>query len=106
MKRTFTKYPSSYVKASTSNIKYIQSEWDFAPDDYDYSLPLPKHIGFCGYGGRSWVDINSNGIDTWDSCEEAVEDAKKNYKRGNKIVIYKIDMNTREILERCEEVRT
>ena len=62
MKRTFTKYPSSYVKASTSNIKYIQSEWDFAPDDYDYSLPLPKHIGFCGYGGRSWVDINSNGI--------------------------------------------
>lgn len=106
MKRTFTKYPSSYVKASTSNIKYIQSEWDFYPDEYDYSLPLPKHIGFCGCGGRSWVQLTSDRLDTWDSAQAAVEDAKKNYKPGNKIVIYKIDMNTREILERCEVVRT
>ena len=75
----------------------------FFNQDFDY---LPSYMSFCGYGGRSWVDINSNGIDTWNSCEEAVEDAKKNYKPDTCIFIYKIDMDTRTILEYCEEVNT
>lgn len=72
-------YPRS-VKSSTDidNLndevdteRWVQRNLKAEYDEYCY----------CGNGGRSWVTMDSDHIDTWPTKEEAIADGKQNYKR-------------------------
>lgn len=69
-------------------------------------LNSPNENKYCGYGGRSWVTKDSEGVDTWSSKEEAIEDGKKNYKKtfryGKEWDVVKLEESLKEDFEKVD----
>lgn len=85
----------SVVKINTESAKlgkYVIRSGVSAANPYtrEYSKKTGKHFGYLGYGGRSWVPIDSEGIMTFDSVEEANAAAKKHVKSKYKAEIVKV----------------
>lgn len=89
------KNDKSTVKIYTESAKlgkYVIRSGVPAANPYtrEYSEETGKHFGYLGYGGRSWVPIDSEYIMTFDSVEEANAAAKKHVKSKYKAEIVKV----------------
>lgn len=84
--------------------KYVIRSFAKAANPYvaEYSRKTGKHIGYLGYGGRSWVPADSKGIMTFDTYDEAAAYAEDKVKDFYNAEVFKVERPL-ELEENCSD---